>query len=295
MTDAPAPARSRRPWRRGRKIALALLTVYALTMLFGCPADRLLLYPRPSAESVFDASPRMVDFNGGTLEVFVARSPGTTRSEPVAFMLEFTGNATRAEDIAGWVASRWGERPVETWVMNYPGYGRSTGDARLAALGPAALATYDELAKLAAGRPIVLAGNSMGSAVALHVATQRPVAGLILQNPPPLRQIVLRDHGWWNLWLLAGPVALSIPASLDSVAQARQVTVPAIFIMSDSDELVRPALQRKILEAYAGPRRVITLVGKGHNDSLDRPMELREFGEALDWLLSRSIAPEQQE
>jgi pimeloyl-ACP methyl ester carboxylesterase len=227
-----------------------------------------------------------VPFEDGSLEVFVARSPGAATAEPQAFMLEFTGNGSRADDMTGWVASRWGERPIEVWVMNYPGYGRSTGPARLKSLAPAGLAVYDALAKVAAGRPIFVAGNSMGTTVALHVATQRPVAGMILQSPPPLRQIVLRDHGWWNLWLLAGPVALGVPSSLDSITQAALVHAPAVFITADSDRLVRPEMQRRVIDAYAGPKRTIVLVGKDHNDSLDKRDELRQFSAALDWLMS---------
>jgi hypothetical protein len=40
------------------------------------------------------------------------------------------------------------------------------------------------------------------------VAANRPCAGLVLTNPPPLRNMILQRFGWWNLWLLATPVAL---------------------------------------------------------------------------------------
>jgi len=43
---------------------------------------------------------------------------------------------------------------------------------------------------------------------ALSVAARRPVAGLVLQNPPPLRQLIMGHYGWWNLWLVAGAVVL---------------------------------------------------------------------------------------
>jgi hypothetical protein len=254
-------------------------------MYGGCVPDRLLLIPQKSRETVQDATALTIPFDGGSLEVFVARSPGAKQAEPKAYMLEFTGNATAADDIAGLVASRWGERPVETWVMNYPGYGHSTGKARLARIGPAGLAVYDELKKVAGDKPIVLAGNSMGTTVALYVATQRPTAGLILQSPPPLMKCVMIDNGWWNLWLLAAPVALALPTSLNSIANAARVTVPAIFITCDSDTLVKPGRQKLIIDAYAGPKRLIVLQGKNHNDLLERRDELAEFGEGLDWLL----------
>src|SRR5262249_13184689 len=133
-----------------------------------------------------------------SIEVFRARSPGVIQAgQPQAFMLEFCGNATRAESIAKYVADRWGDHAVETWVMNYPGYGQSTGSAAMGSIPGAALAVYDELVHRASGKPIFVSGNSLGTATALYVATMRPVAGMILQDPPPLQSMILQKEGWW--------------------------------------------------------------------------------------------------
>jgi hypothetical protein len=122
----------------------------------------------------------------------------------------------------------------------------------------------------------------------LHIAAHREVAGLILHNPPALRQIILRQHGWWNLWLLAGPFARKIPAELDSIANARTVRVPAIFLLAEKDEVVAPRFQQLVVNAYAGEKRVIPLLGAGHNSPLERA-GLAQFHSALDWLLPRNL------
>ena len=111
-----------------------------------------------------------------------------------------------------------------------------------------------------------------------------PLPVLILHNPPALRQIILRQFGWWNLWLLAGPVALQIPKDLDSLANAKTVRAPAIFLLADNDEVIAPRFQRLVVEAYAGEKRVIALRGAYHNDPLEGAA-LVEFHNALDWLL----------
>src|SRR5439155_322749 len=146
-----------------------------------------------------------------------------------SYILRFYGNADRAERWVAAEAEEWNDRAVEVWGMNYPGFGGSTGPARLSLLGPAALAAFDELKRHATNQPIVVFGASIGATAALHVAANRPAAGLILQNPPPLREIILRRFGWWNLWLLAGPVALQIPRDLDSVSSAKAIRTPANF------------------------------------------------------------------
>jgi pimeloyl-ACP methyl ester carboxylesterase len=66
-----------------------------------------------------------------------------------------------------------GPRAVEVWGVNYPGFGGSTGPARLARIGPAALAAFDALKREARDRPVVVFGASMGTTAALHIAAHR--------------------------------------------------------------------------------------------------------------------------
>jgi pimeloyl-ACP methyl ester carboxylesterase len=180
----------------------------------------------------------------------------------------------------------WNNRAVEVWGMNYPGFGGSTGPAQLARMGPAALTAFDELQKIADDRPIIVFGASLGTTAALHIAAHRKVAGLILHNPPALRQIILRQFGWWNLWLFAGPMAYKIPADLDSVANARAIHAPAIFLLAEKDEVVAPKFQHLVVDAYSGEKRAIPLPGAGHNSPLDAAA-LASFHQALDWLAPR--------
>src|SRR6185312_16802983 len=100
---------------------------------------------------------------------------------------------------------------VEIWSMNYTGYGQSSGSARLSTIAPSALATYDELNRRAAGRPIFVSGHSIGTTAALYVAAHRPVAGLILHNPPPLRQLINGRFGWFDFWIASSRVAAAVP------------------------------------------------------------------------------------
>ena len=169
--------------------------------------------------------------------------------------------------------------------MNYPGYGGSTGQAHLSSIGPAALAAYDALKQKVGDRPIIVFGTSLGTTAALHVAANRPVTGLILQNPPPLRQIALRQFGWWNLWLIAGPVALRIPSALDSVANARLAHAPCAFLLAEEDELIKPKYHRLVVDAYAGEKRIISQPGAHHNDPIDAA-SIGKLNTAIEWMLA---------
>src|SRR5947208_7796484 len=172
--------------------------------------------------------------------------------------------------------------------MNYPGCGSSSGRARLKRMWPAALAAFDALKSRAPNQPIFVFGASIGSAVAMDVAASREVRGLVLHNPPPLRQIILRNYGWWNLWLLAGPVALQIPRDLDSIANAKRIRAPAIFLLAQNDEIVPPRFQRLVVDAFAGEKQVIPLPGAYHNSPIEGAV-VTEIHHAYDWLFGAAV------
>ncbi len=167
--------------------------------------------------------------------------------------------------------------------MNYPGSGGSTGPPRLDRLCPSAEQTCDALRKVAGGRPVFVQANSLGTAVALCLATRRPIAGVILDNPAPLRQVILNRYGWWNLWLLAWPASMQIPPQLDAIANASRSKVPAILIHSEKDTSIPLNLQRLVDKAYQGRKHEILVLGAGHMSPLTPEAEV-QFSEDLQWL-----------
>src|SRR5436190_14463228 len=255
-----------RPKIRWSSRLLVIGGVYFLLMFFGHLPDHLVLFPTRAPIDAGSASRKTIPFQNGELEVWTAKSHrAQQQGRADIFILRFYGNADRAERWAAAEAEMWNDRAVEIWGMNYPGFGGSTGPARLSRMGPAALTAFDELHETAAHRPVIVFGASLGTTTALYIAAQRKVAGLILHNPPALRQIILRQFGWWNLWLFAGPMAQKIPTDLDSVANARAVQVPAIFLLAEKDEVVAPKFQQLVVDAYVGEKRIIPLPGAGHN------------------------------
>lgn len=267
---------------------LAMGIVYLGVMFFGHLPDHLILFPTRTPINAGGAVRKTIPFENGQLEVWIAQSRlARSKGNPDLYVLRFYGNADRAERWPAEEAEMWNDRAVEIWGVNYPGFGGSTGPARLSKIGSAALAAFDELRRHAADIPIVPFGTSIGATAALHVAANRPVVGLILQNPPPLREMILRRFGWWNLWLLAGPVALQIPKDLDSIANAKAIHAPAIFLLAEKDEVVAPRYHRLVVGAYAGEKRVISLRGAYHNDPIEGTA-LADLNDALGWLLAKA-------
>jgi hypothetical protein len=276
-----------KPWR-----LLIIGILYLAVIFFGHLPDHLILFPTTAPIDANGAVRKMLPFQSGQLEVWTAKSRlAQQKGRANIYVLRFYGNADRADRWAAAEAEMWNDRAVEIWGMNYPGFGRSTGPARLSRIGPAALTAFDELKRHAADWPVVVFGTSIGATPALHVAAHRRVAGLILHNPVPLREIILRRFGWWNLWLLAGPVALQIPKDLDSVSNAKTIHARAIFLLAEEDEVVPPRYQKLVVDAYAGEKRVISLHGAYHNDPIES-VGLADFYHALDWLLPKTNSPQ---
>ena len=258
-------------------------------------ADKLMLFPSRGPILAFGAEERFVDAPAGRLQALVARGSSSIGRPAERFVLRFEGNAGRAERTAVDLAARWNGVPSELWAVNHPGFGKSDGPAGLRTLAPAALAAYDAICDAAGDRPVYLDADSMGTAMALYVAATRrptrPVAGLVLKNAPPLRTLVLGRFGWWNLWLAAGPVAAAIPAELDSVANAREIGAPAVFLRAENDSLVAPWYQRKVTDAYAGPKRVVVFPGADHNTPIDAATEGELRAAMADLFAERVVRP----
>jgi pimeloyl-ACP methyl ester carboxylesterase len=295
---------------------LAIGIVYLAVMFFGHLADHLILFPTRAPLDARGAVRKTIPFESGELEIWTAQSRRTQQQGgPDVFILRFYGNADRADRWAAIEAGMWNDRAVEIWGMNYPGFGGSTGPARLSKIGSAALTAFDELKRHTTGTsalesavpggsssspalrtahsaaPILVFGTSIGATAALHVATSRPgeISGVILQNPPPIREMILRQFGWWNLWLLAGPVALQVPRDLDSIANARMSRARAIFLLAQKDEMVAPRFHKMVVSAYSGEKRVIALRDAHHNDPIEGA-GLTELNDTLGWLLEKRSA-----
>jgi uncharacterized protein len=242
---------------RRRAVRFSLTMIVALSTT-GCLADKLMLWP-PSGPADASGAVRRVESG---IEIWTVAP--SDRGEPDAYVLEFSGNGARAEWTVAEHASHFPRAAF--WGVNYRGYGGSEGSATLDGVAEAATIAYDALAKEAKGRPIFAFGTSMGTTAALHLSAERAIDGLLLVNPPPLKRLVLEEHGWWNLYLLALPTALGVPRALDSEENARRTRAPAVFVTSEDDGIVPLGYQGRVVAAYAGPKEVILIPRAGHND-----------------------------
>lgn len=244
--------------------------------------DRLVL--RPSTEPVFNYGrrQRLVDFSDGTLEFWCQTHGCDTEDDASLFVLKFGGTLSRAERSGSHPVDFWPDVPTTTWAMNPPGYGASSGPASLSTLGEAGRVAYRAISRVAAGRPVLVVGSSLGAVVAMHVVARCPADGVIVRNPPAIREVILHRFGWWNV--VAIMMGYQVPRDLCAVQNAARCHVPAVFITSGKDRIVPPGCQELVYDSYSGPKQRLHLDRSGH-DTTFSPRQRTQFSPMASWML----------
>lgn len=190
---------------------------------------------------------------GVTLRGWAA--PARGRQGPV--LLYFGGNG---EEVSGSVSAFSTVTGCRVVSLNYRGYGLSGGAPSEAALYADALALYDALrAEGVAPERIIAVGRSLGSGVAVYLAARRPVAGVILITPYDSMVRVAQHHYPY----LA--VSLLLRHRFPSIRRAPALTVPALFLVAEQDEVIPPIYAHRLYQAWGGPKAEVIIPGGNHN------------------------------
>ena len=150
---------------------------------------------------------------------------------------------------------------VSVVLVDYRGYGRSTGRPDEAGVYRDGLAVYDAVAAGGApARDIVLFGRSLGGAVATEVALQRPAGALVLEAAFRSARAMAREHYWFV------PGAL-VRTRMDNESKIGRVPMPTLFLHGDRDRIVPLDHSRRLFELAARPAHLHVVEGAGHNDT----------------------------
>jgi pimeloyl-ACP methyl ester carboxylesterase len=195
-----------------------------------------------------------------------------------AVVLYFGGNA---EDVL-YTASTASSIAARTVVLvNYRGYGGSSGEPSQKALYEDGLAIYDYVRKRGVpAEQIVVMGRSLGSGVASMLASARPVRAAILITPYDSLASVAAAHYPFL------PVRLLLRHPFHSTDWARHTHAPALFLASEHDLVIPNAHARKLFEAWAGEKQFHILPQTGHNDIEMHP----DYYRLIDEFLTAAVA-----
>lgn len=153
------------------------------------------------------------------------------------------------------------------YLLHYRGFGGSGGSPTQAALQADALALYD---LVAASHPhVTVIGRSLGSAVAVYLASQRPVARLVLVTPfNSLAELASQRFALF-------PVQWMLKDRFDSWRYAPQVSAPTRLVAAADDSLVPRASTERLYAHFApGVATLQFIPACDHNSISDSPAYL---------------------
>jgi fermentation-respiration switch protein FrsA (DUF1100 family) len=175
------------------------------------------------------------------------------------------------------------ERGLDVLIYDYRGYGRSTGRPSEGGLYQDAQAVYDYLVdeKRVLPQKIVAYGESLGGAVAIDLACNRDVGGIIIES------------GFTSIHDMAKSVFLYIPefvlsTRFDSLKKIQRLKTPKLIMHSPEDGIIPYKQGRKLFENAPEPKVFVTLMG-GHNDGFLISEEV--YIKAIDKFVTIEVGP----
>jgi pimeloyl-ACP methyl ester carboxylesterase len=241
---------------------IALIFAIGFPLLMYLAQDSLIFHPQPLDEARRAALAR----TPAVESLFIHSADGTrlhawhVKGSPGSpLVLYFGGNA---EEVSWMMDDAAKRAPGIGWLLvDYRGYGSSGGSPSEKALVADAMQWHDHLSRT--NERIYVFGRSLGSGVAVQLAAERPVAGVILVAPFDSLVEVGKHHYPFL------PVSWMLKHRFDSVALAPKMKAPLLCIVASHDDIIPPEHAKRLYDAWAGPKKWVGLEGAGHNSTDD--------------------------
>ncbi len=275
----------------GRTVLTSVIGGYVFLSLFLYVKQDEMIFLKPKI-SISEVAQINEFYKASTEEIVIKTPDGAilhgwlnkeTTDKPTPLVIYFGGNG---EELSTAIPDKKLYFGYSLAVINYRGYGISTGSPSEENLYEDSLLIYDTLTK----RPdidntkVVIMGRSLGSAVATYLATQRNSIGVILVTPFDSALSVARE-----LHPIL-PMKHILKYKFDSVSLAPELKVPLLLMASSNDKII-PIKHAKLLydawgsEIKKPKKEMLTFNGSGHNNiALSRDYWL-EIGKFLKTLL----------
>ena len=255
------------------RYAITLLVLLAAAYLALCA---LLFYFQRSL--IYFPQPRTLIPGTQTLQLPTEAGPvlvTTLRRPGAQALIYFGGNA---EDVSWSLPTLAAAFPAHSlYLLHYRGYGGSAGTPSEAALFADALALYERVGQ--AQPQLTVVGRSLGSGVAVYLASQRPVSRLVLVTPYDSIEALAAQR------FAVFPIRWLLQDKFESWRYAPQVTASTLLIAAAQDEVIPLASTQALLTHFpAGVARLEIIPGQDHN-------AVSESGAYVPLLAGRPVTP----
>ena len=151
---------------------------------------------------------------------------------------------------------------ADVFLIDYRGYGRSTGKPNEPGTYLDALAAYDYLTKQRnrQASSVIVYGESLGSAIAVELATRVPVGGVIIEEP----FTSVGDVGQKMFPFM--PARYIVKNKYDTLSKIARINAPLLIFHSRGDEIFPYSYAERLFAGAREPKRLVELTGN-HNDA----------------------------
>jgi pimeloyl-ACP methyl ester carboxylesterase len=264
-----------RRWRQALVVLFATLVIALGVVLSQLPAVGAGGLLHPGRRHLTESLPptcREATFVGDdvTLEGWQCRASPARRGT----IVYLHGVADNRASGAG-VIDRFGRRGFDVVAYDSRAHGESGGD--VCTYGFFEKRDLHRVLDTVAAGPIVLIGTSLGAAVALQEAAQDPRVTIVIgaETFSDLRTVATeRAPFFFTAGVVARAMALAEEQgrfqidAVSPVAAAAAITQPVLLVHGSDDADTRPDHSQRVLQALAGPKRLIVVPGARHNESL---------------------------
>jgi uncharacterized protein len=234
-------------------IAIALFVYVAICGALYLAQRSMLYFPTPESRSEH-AEVLRIATDGALLKTWRVPNPGDDA------LLYFGGNG---EDVAADIAPLSKVLPhTALYLANYRGYGGSTGAPSEKAILADAEIVFDRVR--AQHERVTVVGRSLGSGVAVHLASVRDVSKLVLVTPYDSVLRIAQGR------LPFVPVSWLLEDTFDSLSKASRVHAPVLLLLAELDSSIPRANSERLASAFgSGQATVHTFSGADHNSISD--------------------------
>lgn len=233
-----------------KSLSIVLLLGYLGMGLFLYIYQRDLLYfPTPDISTPYT---EMVLQNEGESLKIIVLNKGHKNA-----ILYFGGNAESMAQSSDYIAQQFPEFTI--YLMNYRGYGGSTGLASEQGLYSDALKLYDSVKPK--HKRISIGGRSLGSGIAVYVAANREVSKLALITP--FDSIVNVAQEMYPLY----PVSFLLDDQYDSLSRIKEIKAKTFIVTAQNDQVITKERTQELIDAFDPALLKVEMIeNRGHMD-----------------------------
>jgi pimeloyl-ACP methyl ester carboxylesterase len=173
-------------------------------------------------------------------------------------ILYFHGNRSNINYYAPY-ADIFLDKNYEVWMIDYPGYGKSTGPLEEKVFYTYAEQLYKIAAQSVSPDSIILYGKSLGSGIAAYVAAKFPAQQLILETP--YYSFTSMAATYFPIY----PVGRMLRFKIPTYEFIKNVRIPVTIFHGTADRTIRLSNTQKLKPLLKSGDRFIVITDGKHN------------------------------